>query len=97
MGQGATMALPIFAKFYTKVNADIDYNAYTRARFKPIKDEWASELECDPFKEDFKLFEWLFGKQKQDKTVKAEAPEKEKEEGFFKKVGNLFKKKKKAN
>ena len=97
LGQGATMALPIFAKFFTELNANTDYNKYTQGRFKPIRDEWASELDCDPFKEDFKLFEWLFGKQKEDKTVEAAAPEKEKEDGFLKKVGNLFKKKKKSN
>ena len=95
LGQGATMALPIFGKFYGKLNSDSDYNSYTRAQFKPMKNEWTAELDCDPFKEDFDFFNWLFGKDKKDKSVAEETPEKDKEEGFFKKVGNLFKKKKK--
>ena len=95
LGQGATMALPVFGKFYSQLNSDNDYNTYTQAQFKPMKSEWVAELDCDPFKEDFKFFDWLFGKEKKDNAVIEEAPEKEKEDGFFKKIGGLFKKKKK--
>ena len=95
LGQGATMALPVFGKFYSQLNSDNDYNTYTQAQFKPMKSEWVAELDCDPFKEDFKFFDWLFGKEKKDNAVIEKAPEKEKEDGFFKKIGGLFKKKKK--
>ena len=95
LGQGATMALPVFAKFYTSLDADPDYYTYSRAQFKPMKHEWETELDCDPFKEDFKLFDWLFGNNKKEKAVAEEPAEEEKEEGFLKKVGGLFKKKKK--
>lgn len=95
LGQGATMALPVFGKFYTTLNSDTDYTNYTQAQFKPMQREWTAELDCDPFKEEFKFFEWLFNKDKEDNSVAEETPKKEKEEGFFKKVGNFFKKKKK--
>lgn len=95
LGQGATMALPIFAKFYSSLANDPEYKIYTEGRFKPMKEEWAEELDCDPFKEDFKLFEWIFGKNKDEVAAKEGVEKSEKDEGFLKKVGNLFKKKKK--
>ncbi len=95
LGQGATMALPIFAKFYSSLANDPEYKIYTEGRFKPMKEEWAEELDCDPFKEDFKLFEWIFGKNKDEIAAKEEVEKSKEDEGFLKKVGNLFKKKKK--
>lgn len=94
LGQGATMALPVFAKFYTQLNADNAYNNYSQAKFKPMNNEWTAELDCNPFKEDFKLFEWLFGKKKAgEKGEKVELKEKEKEKnGLFQKLKKLFKK-----
>ncbi len=67
LGQGATMALPIFGWFYQELDSDAAYAAYTRAAFAPLKEEWRAELDCDPFKEDFRFFDWLFGKEKKDK------------------------------
>ena len=97
LGQGATMALPIFAKFYTQLNSDNSYNFYSQGKFKPMNSEWSSELDCDPFKEDFKLFEWLFGKkndEKKDEKIELKEAEKEKEKkGFFQKLKKIFKKK----
>lgn len=94
LGQGATMALPVFAKFYTQLNADKTYNNYSQAKFKPMKNEWSSELDCNPFKEDFKLFQWLFGKKNEGtKDEQVEVKEKEKEKkGLFQKLKKLFKK-----
>ena len=87
------MALPIFAKFYTQLNSDNSYNFYSQGKFKPMNSEWSSELDCDPFKEDFKLFEWLFGKKKAEKKAELIEPEKEKEKkGFFQKLKKIFKK-----
>jgi hypothetical protein len=88
------MALPVFAKFYTQLNEDKTYNNYSQARFKPMKNEWSAELDCNPFKEDFKLFQWLFGKKKegtQDEQVEVKEKEKEKK-GLFQKLKKLFKK-----
>ena len=88
-GQGATMALPIFAKFYSEVNTDADYQSMAAASFPPLPAEWRAELACDPFKEDFKLFDWLFSKERKEAEEKVK---KEEKEGLFKR---LFKKKKK--
>jgi len=98
LGQGATMALPVFGRFYTQLNSDADYNYYSQAKFKPMNNEWSSELDCNPFKEDFKLFEWLFGKKKdkaEDDNVKEEEKKKDKDKdknGLFQKLKKLFKK-----
>lgn len=93
LGQGATMALPIFARFYQLVNKDQAYRIYTNARFKPLNESWAQELDCDPFKEDFKLFDWLFANRKDKKEQRQKAKDEEKpKEGLFKKIGKLFKK-----
>jgi penicillin-binding protein 1A len=94
LGQGATMALPIFASFYSKLNKNSDYNYITKANFLPIKEAWRDELDCDPFKEDFRLFDWLFGAR--DKETKIDqASENIKDKGLLKKIGNIFKKKEK--
>jgi penicillin-binding protein 1A len=92
LGQGATMALPIFARFYQALNRDSAYDNITKAKFTPLPAEWRSELECDPFKEDFKLFDWLFNREEKqaNETNKAN---KEDGEGLFKKIGDIFKKK----
>ncbi len=87
IGQGATMALPIWAKFYQKLNADKAFNFYTQPSFKPMPQTWADELDCDPFKEEFILLKWLFPKRKNKdkKTTKNK-------EGVLKKIGKWFKK-----
>jgi penicillin-binding protein 1A len=98
LGQGATMALPVFAQYYTRLNTNRSYKYYTGARFLPLPEEWQNELDCDPFKEDFKFFDWLFGKDKRDKdkkVIKDGKDEPKNEKGLLKKIGNIFKKKKK--
>jgi penicillin-binding protein 1A len=91
-GQGATMALPIFARFYRQVNDDRDYDRITRASFPFLKAEWQTELDCDPFKEDFKLLDWLFKRDEDNQIEKRE--QEEKKPGLFKR---LFKKKPKKD
>jgi len=95
LGQGATMALPIFGKFYSSLNNDSNFWNYTTSQFLPMKKEWLAELKCDSFKEDFKLFDWIFGKNRDEIATNNEFEDDAKEEGFLKKVGNLFRKKKK--
>jgi penicillin-binding protein 1A len=95
LGQGATMALPIFAKFYKNLGADTNYRSYSQSQFKPMQAAWADELECDPFKEDFKLFEWIFGNKKgnnKDKKEKSKEKKSKEKKGVFQKLKGLFKK-----
>ena len=90
MGQGASTALPIFGLFYQQLNKDPQFRHLTKSNFKRTPAYLKEELDCDPFKEEFKLFEWLFGNKKKEKETK---PKKEKK-GVFKKIGSFFKKKK---
>ena len=86
------MALPIFANFYKKLDSDLSYSTYTKASFKPLQEAWIEELDCDPFREDFNLRDWLFGKDDERKKNKEEPNQKKEKEGVFKKLKKLFKK-----
>ncbi|MCF6351640.1 MAG: transglycosylase domain-containing protein [Cyclobacteriaceae bacterium] len=92
LGQGATMALPIWARFYQQLNKDKAFNYYTQPSFKPMSQAWADELDCDPFKEEFNLRKWLFPKRKDRKAAK-NAKTNENKEGVLKKIGKWFNKK----
>ncbi|WP_179316749.1 penicillin-binding protein 1A [Winogradskyella undariae] len=52
MGQGANSALPIFAKFYQKLNKDNDYKSITRAKFEKPSNKVLEDLDCEPTKRD---------------------------------------------
>ncbi|RDK84297.1 penicillin-binding protein 1A [Marinirhabdus gelatinilytica] len=52
LGQGANAALPVFAKFIQKINAEKDFTTYTTAKFPNISDEVKSTLDCPPTKRD---------------------------------------------
>jgi len=52
MGQGANSALPIFAKFYQKLNKDSDYKSITSAKFEKPSDKVLENLDCEPTKRD---------------------------------------------
>ncbi|WP_179352828.1 transglycosylase domain-containing protein [Winogradskyella vidalii] len=52
MGQGANSALPIFAKFYQKLNADSDYKSITGAQFEKPSAKVLRDLDCEPTKRD---------------------------------------------
>jgi len=95
LGQGATMALPIFANCYSSLDRDLTFNLYTKSHFKPMKDEWRTELDCDPFKEDFNLRDWLFSKRKEKDAINKKPKTTQDEDGFLKKIGKFFKKKNK--
>lgn len=90
LGQGANTALPIFAEYFQKINSDREYQNISQPRFRALPKRLEDKLDCDPFKEEFKLFEFLFGKKK-DKDKREE--EKKDKPGIFKKIGNIFKKK----
>lgn len=52
LGQGANSALPIFAKFYQKLNRDKDYKVITEARFEKASKQVLDDLNCEPTKRD---------------------------------------------
>jgi len=91
LGQGATMALPIWAGFYQQLHADKAFNYYTQSSFKSMPQNWVDELDCDPFKEEFNLRKWLFPNRK-DKDKSNEDKDKENKEGVLKKIGKWFRK-----
>ena len=67
LGQGANSALPIFAKFYQKLNSDIKFNAITKAKFETSSYEVLKDLNCEPAKRDG-FIKRLFKKKNKKKT-----------------------------
>ena len=93
LGQGAATALPIFGRFYQSLTKDPHYQSYTRARFAPLPANLRRELACDPFKDNFNVFDWLFGPK--DKTDESRtARKKSGKTNIFKKFSSIFQKKK---
>ncbi|MBA6151664.1 transglycosylase domain-containing protein [Gelidibacter maritimus] len=89
LGQGANSALPIFAKYIQKLNADSKYNSITKATFEAPSETVLNALDCEPTKADG-FFKRLFGSNKDER--KFEKKEKKKGGGIF---GWLKKKEKK--
>ncbi len=83
LGQGANSALPIFASFYQKLNAEAAYDIYTQANFETPPAVLREEMNCEDTKRDG-FFKRLFTN-----------PEKKKEDKEKKKGGlfSIFKKK----
>ena len=69
MGQGANSALPIFAKFYQKLNARSEFNAITQSGFENPSSNVLEDLDCNPEKRDG-FFKRLFGNKKTEKKFK---------------------------
>ncbi|MGV8814483.1 MAG: transglycosylase domain-containing protein [Gelidibacter sp.] len=82
IGQGANSALPIFAKYIQKLNADPRYNKITKASFETPSEAVLNALTCDPTKEDG-FFKRLFGNNKDERKF-------EKKEKKHKKGGGIF-------
>src|SRR5699024_2798135 len=59
LGQGANSALPIFAGFLQKMNADQNYNKITTQKFKKSSAEVLASLDCPPTEKDG-FFERIF-------------------------------------
>lgn len=66
IGQGANSALPIFALFYKKLNADKAFNTITKSTFETIPDDVLQDLECEPEKRDG-FFKRIFGSKKKER------------------------------
>ena len=66
LGQGANSALPIFANFYKKLNADLNYKTITNAQFENPSNEVLNDLDCEPEKRDG-LFKRIFKRKNKKK------------------------------
>ncbi|MBJ7879429.1 transglycosylase domain-containing protein [Gelidibacter salicanalis] len=82
LGQGANSALPIFAKYLQKLNADSNYNSITKASFESPSEAVLSSLNCDPTKTDG-FFKRLFGGNKDERQFKKKEEKKKKGGGIF--------------
>lgn len=78
LGQGANAALPLFAQFYSILNADKKYNRITKAPFEKIPEKLLEQTQCEPTKRDG-FFKRIFTN-----------PEKPKEHKEEKKKGGIF-------
>jgi len=66
LGQGANSALPIFAKFYQKLNADSNYSSITKSSFENTSNEVLEALNCEEEKRD-DFLKRLFSKKKKER------------------------------
>lgn len=92
LGQGANMALPIFALYQQQINGDVKFKNISHARFPSPPANILRDLDCDPFKEDMNIWESIFGK-KDDRELRKYAKKpvpKKKEKGLFKGLRRLF-------
>ncbi len=64
LGQGATTALPIVAKFLQYMNKDKSLHQITRAKFHPISEDLLNKLDCDLARSDRNFFQRLFNRKK---------------------------------
>lgn len=69
LGQGASAALPLFALFYQKLNAESQFNMITKATFPKPLATVQNALDCDPIKRDG-FFKRLFKNPNRTKTKK---------------------------
>ncbi len=96
MGQGANSALPIFGLLQQKMNADSQFDRYTKVRFPTASINTLNKLSCIPEKKEGLLNRVFVNNEKpqilefKNETRTAEP---KKKEGLFKKIGNLFKRK----
>ena len=111
LGQGAYMALPIFAGFIGKTSADRNLRRYTAGRFPLLPVDLKHMLDCPDYSLDnpeLSFFERLFGTkpktdslqliQKEERIQKRQEQKqkaKEKSRNFMNKVRKFFGKKKK--
>ena len=80
-GQGASMALPIWALFMQKVNEDPQYDAIQKAKFPTASTDIARSLDCVDYKQhrDFhQLFQKILGERKRPQKQRRRRPKKRK-------------------
>ena len=101
LGQGAAMALPIWARFMSKVVRDKKTRRYAYSSFPELSESSKSKLDCEAYlqpKDSLNFFQRLFyPKNKQaDGTTSKPKDKVEKSEKYkstFDKIRNLFKRK----
>lgn len=96
LGQGASMALPIFGLFMQECLQSPTYAPWNQLSFSLIIP--ASSKEVTPFKENLNFIEKIMNRKMDKITPLFNRPaedEPTKEKGFFRKIGNLFRKEKK--
>ncbi len=59
LGQGANMALPIYAEFLKQLNRDPRYQYLTTSQFDPLTPQERRLLDCDPFKKEIDFWDFL--------------------------------------
>ena len=99
MGQGANSALPIYGLYQQKLNQSNGFARYTGASFPPPTLDVLDKLNCDQEKSPGFLKKVFTNAEKPKLSgVKIDtATAEEKKPGLFKRIGNIFKKKKKKN
>lgn len=66
-GQGAAMALPIWAHFMEKINGDSEFNSIEQARFPQPSQSIRAQLDCVDYKENrdfYDIFKQILGDRK---------------------------------
>ncbi len=99
MGQGANSALPIYALYQKELNAHTNFRRYTEAQFPPAPLQVVRNLDCDTEKEPG-FISRIFANNEKPKIspLKVDtAQASEKKPGLFKRIGGIFKRKKKKN
>ncbi|EGV42118.2 penicillin-binding protein [Bizionia argentinensis JUB59] len=71
LGQGANSALPMFARFYQKLNSDSTFNEITKSHFEKPSADVLDDLDCKLEKEDG-FFKKLFKSKKKSKKFKGD-------------------------
>jgi penicillin-binding protein 1A len=94
LGSGTHMALPIFARTIQKLEANPDLRQEYLVDFPVESDSIAELLDCPAYMQEIPT---EFMSRKQAREARRELRKKEEEEekpGFFKRIGNFFKRKK---
>jgi len=95
LGQGASMALPIFAGIFREIDHDPQFKQLSEAEFPPLPDELAEKMDCDNWEEDKTFLEDLFGIDKTEQVKTRDFGKKK--QNLFQRIGSWFKRKKKKN
>jgi penicillin-binding protein 1A len=70
LGQGASTALPVVAKFFQNANRDEKLRTVMFARFEELPESLVAKMDCKPSKSDLNFFEKIFGTKKKTKEKK---------------------------
>lgn len=81
-GQGARMALPVWALFMQQAIVDPAFSYWNSVSFAPLDDELAAAIDCPLYTEKMSLFDRLFGVKDRKKS--------DKEEPLLKRLKNFF-------